>query len=67
MKFSHPASRYAVVGAAALVTMAQRTCSAVRVAIGGLLPHARRAARGRAGADRPALEACGDRDRRQPR
>ncbi len=41
-KFSHPASRYAVVGAAALITMAQGTCSAVSVAIGGLLPHARR-------------------------
>jgi len=41
-KFSHPASRYAVVGAAALITMTQGTCSAVSVAIGGLLPHARR-------------------------
>jgi aerobic carbon-monoxide dehydrogenase medium subunit len=41
-KFSHPASRYAVVGAAALVTVSEGTCSAVSVALGGLLPHARR-------------------------
>ena len=44
VKFSHPASRYAVVGAGALVTMDGGKCSAARVAIGGLLPHARRAA-----------------------
>jgi len=44
VKFSHPASRYAVVGAGALVTLEGGTCSAARVAIGGLLPHARRAA-----------------------
>jgi aerobic carbon-monoxide dehydrogenase medium subunit len=41
-KFSHPASRYAVVGAAALVIVKQGTCSAVSTALGGLLPHARR-------------------------
>ena len=41
-KFPHPASRYAVVGAAALVTVRQGTCSAVSAALGGLLPHARR-------------------------
>jgi aerobic carbon-monoxide dehydrogenase medium subunit len=41
-KFSHPASRYAVVGAAALVTVSEGTCSAVSIALGGLLPHARR-------------------------
>jgi carbon-monoxide dehydrogenase medium subunit len=41
-KFSHPASRYAVVGAAALVTVQDGSCSAARVAIGGLLPNARR-------------------------
>ena len=41
-KFPHPASRYAVVGAAALVIVAQGKCSAVSVALGGLLPHARR-------------------------
>jgi carbon-monoxide dehydrogenase medium subunit len=41
-KFSHPASRYAVIGAAALVTVRDRTCGAARVAIGGLLPSARR-------------------------
>ena len=43
VKFSHPASRYAVIGAAALVTVSGGkggTCSAARVAIGGLLPAA---------------------------
>jgi carbon-monoxide dehydrogenase medium subunit len=42
VKFSHPASRYAVIGAAALVTVKDGTCAAARVALGGLLPHARR-------------------------
>jgi carbon-monoxide dehydrogenase medium subunit len=42
-KFAHPASRYAVVGAAALLTVENDTFSAARVALGGLLPHARRA------------------------
>jgi carbon-monoxide dehydrogenase medium subunit len=41
-KFIHPASRYAVVGAAAAVQLSGGTCSAVRVAIGGLVSHARR-------------------------
>lgn len=41
-KFSHPASRYAVVGAAAVVTMSDGVCTAARVALGGLVPHARR-------------------------
>ena len=41
-KFSHPASRYAVVGVAALVTVENGAFSAARVALGGLLPHARR-------------------------
>jgi carbon-monoxide dehydrogenase medium subunit len=41
-KFSHPASRYAVVGAAAKVGVSQGVCAVVSVAIGGLLPHARR-------------------------
>lgn len=42
VKFSHPASRYAVIGAAAAMTLSGGTCSNVRVAIGGLVPHARR-------------------------
>jgi carbon-monoxide dehydrogenase medium subunit len=42
-KFAHPASRYAVVGAAALVTIESDRFSAARVALGGLLPNARRA------------------------
>jgi carbon-monoxide dehydrogenase medium subunit len=41
-KFSHPASRYAVLGAAARVTIENGVCTGARVAIGGLLPHARR-------------------------
>jgi carbon-monoxide dehydrogenase medium subunit len=43
VKFAHPASRYAVIGVAASVTMAGNACSAARVALGGLLPNARRA------------------------
>jgi aerobic carbon-monoxide dehydrogenase medium subunit len=42
-KFSHPASRYAVVGAAAWVAVTNGTFSGARIALGGLLPHARRA------------------------
>jgi aerobic carbon-monoxide dehydrogenase medium subunit len=44
VKFSHPASRYAVIGVAARVTVANGTCTGARIALGGLLPHARRAA-----------------------
>src|SRR5438552_9478312 len=43
-KFAHPASRYAVIGVAASVTVAGNVCSTARVALGGLLPHASRAA-----------------------
>ena len=42
-KFSHPASRYAVLGVAAWVSIANGTCSSARIALGGLLPNARRA------------------------
>jgi len=42
VKFSHPASRYAVIGAAAAITLSGGTCSNVSVAIGGLVAHARR-------------------------
>ena len=42
VKFSHPASRYAVIGAAAAITLSGGTCSSVSVAIGGLVAHARR-------------------------
>jgi carbon-monoxide dehydrogenase medium subunit len=41
-KFSHPASRYAVIGAAALVTIAGGVCTAAHLAIGGLVSHAQR-------------------------
>ncbi len=44
VKFAHPASRYAVVGAAADVAVDGGRCTGVRVAIGGLVPHARHAA-----------------------
>jgi len=44
VKFSHPASRYAVIGIAASVTSASNQCSSARIAVGGLVPHARRAA-----------------------
>src|SRR5262245_45693508 len=42
-KFTHPASRYAVVGAAAAVAISQGVCSSARVALGGLVPAALRA------------------------
>jgi aerobic carbon-monoxide dehydrogenase medium subunit len=48
-KFAHPASRYAVIGVAACVTVRNGSCTAARVAIGGLLPYPRRA---------PAVEAA---------
>jgi len=43
VKFSHPASRYAVIGVAAVVTVGGGTCTAAAIALGGLTPHARRA------------------------
>jgi carbon-monoxide dehydrogenase medium subunit len=42
-KYSHPASRYAVLGAAVLLTVQGGTCTAARIALGGLVPSARRA------------------------
>jgi aerobic carbon-monoxide dehydrogenase medium subunit len=44
VKFPHPASRYAIIGVAASLTVANNQCSAARIAVGGLVPHARRAA-----------------------
>lgn len=41
-KLANPASRYAIVGAAAKVTVSGGTCSGARVAVGGLTPCARR-------------------------
>jgi len=43
VKFAHPASRYAVIGAAASIAMSKNQCTAARIAVGGLLPHASRA------------------------
>jgi carbon-monoxide dehydrogenase medium subunit len=42
-KFSHPASRYAVVGAAAVISVKDGTCTTAHVAVGGVLPAAVRA------------------------
>jgi carbon-monoxide dehydrogenase medium subunit len=47
VKFTHPASRYAVIGVAAAVTVSAGKCSAAAVAVGGLVPRPMRA---------PALE-----------
>jgi carbon-monoxide dehydrogenase medium subunit len=38
VKFDHPASRYAVIGAAAVLTTANGRCTAASVAVGGLVP-----------------------------
>ena len=43
VKFPHPASRYAVIGVAASLTVTRGTYAAAAVAIGGLVPQARRA------------------------
>ena len=43
VKFPHPASRYAVIGVAAAVTLSGNVCAAARVTLGGLLPRATRA------------------------
>jgi len=43
VKFSHPASRYAVIGVAAVITKSGGKCTAATVALGGLTPHALRA------------------------
>jgi len=37
VKFSHPASRYAVIGVAAIVSIAEGTCAEAAVALGGLV------------------------------
>jgi len=44
LKFSHPASRYAVLGVAAAVTVSNNVCTAAAVAVGGLVPRPVRAA-----------------------
>ena len=43
VKFSHPASRYAVIGVAATLTVSGGSCSSAAVAIGGLVPRPMRA------------------------
>jgi carbon-monoxide dehydrogenase medium subunit len=42
-KLSNPASRYAIVGVAAVVTVRGNQCESARVAVGGVTPHAIRA------------------------
>src|SRR5262245_38989017 len=37
-KFAHPASRYAVIGVAAVITSSGNKCTAARVAVGGMVP-----------------------------
>jgi carbon-monoxide dehydrogenase medium subunit len=44
VKFSHPASRYAVIGVAATLSVAGGKCAAAAVALGGLVPRPARAA-----------------------
>jgi aerobic carbon-monoxide dehydrogenase medium subunit len=44
VKFAHPASRYAVIGVAAMVNVKGNTCSSAAVAIGGLVPRPTRVA-----------------------
>jgi carbon-monoxide dehydrogenase medium subunit len=44
VKFAHPASRYAVIGVAAVVSVSGGKCTAAAVALGGLTSHAVRAA-----------------------
>jgi carbon-monoxide dehydrogenase medium subunit len=44
VKFDHPASRFAVIGVSALLTMAGGKCTAASVALGGLVPKPIRAA-----------------------
>ena len=43
-KFVHPASRYAVIGVAAVLSVSGGTCTAAAVAVGGLVPQPVRAA-----------------------
>lgn len=43
VKFSHPASRYAVIGVAAALTTSGGKCASASVALGGLVPQALRA------------------------
>ncbi len=44
VKFAHPASRYAVIGVAAAVSVSGGTCTAAAIAVGGLVPRPLRAA-----------------------
>lgn len=43
VKFEHPASRYAVIGVAAILTIENGVCSKAAIALGGLVPSATRA------------------------
>ncbi|MGD9904218.1 MAG: xanthine dehydrogenase family protein subunit M [Vicinamibacterales bacterium] len=58
VKFAHPASRYAVVGAAAVVGVQGGKCSAASVAVGGLVPVPTRLAAVEAALTGTALDAA---------
>ena len=45
VKFAHPASRYAVIGVATVVSVKNGSCSAARVVLGGLVSHPARVPR----------------------
>ena len=72
VKFSHPASRYAVIGAAAAVTADGGTCTGASVVVGGVTPVPARCAAVEQGTGRPgAVGRCdrrgGSRRRQRPR
>ena len=54
-KFAHPASRYAVVGAAAAIGTSGGSCSSAAVAVGGLVPTPVRAVSVEQALDRPGV------------
>ena len=59
VKFEHPASRYAVLGVAAMLTVSAGTCTSAAVAVGGLVPKPIRAASVERGLTGQALSDAG--------
>src|SRR6266849_570244 len=66
VKFSHPASRYAVIGVAAGVSVTGGKCTAASVAVGGLVPRPVTSRRGREGARRAGAFRRDDREGSKP-
>ena len=66
VKFTHPASRYAVIGVAAAVTVSGGKCTAAAVAVGGLVPRPMRAPTRREGARRSGAVRRDHRERVAP-